>query len=105
MLAPSLYRIKYKFEPFECLIIDECESFFEDLYSGLCRNGNFELGLDALVLLLTSTPKIIFMDGHLKNSSVTIAANFASSLDDIRLVIATYRIERGSLWELPPPLK
>lgn len=104
VLAPSLYRLWYKFKPFDCLIIDECESFFHDLFSGLCRGSNFELGMQVLERLMNSK-KVLFLDGYLKNSSLSVACSFASALEEIRLVISTYKIPRGSLWELPPPLR
>ena len=96
--------MKHEFKPFDLLIIDECESFFEDLFSGLCKGGNFKHGVEVFSLLMKTSTKIVFMDGFMKNSSLSVAASYASSTEDIRLVIATYKIDRGTLWELPPPL-
>ena len=97
--------MQYEFKPYDCIVIDESESFFSDLLSGLCRGSNFELGMRAFEKMMTTSEKVVFLDGFLKNSSLSIACNFASHLDDIRLVIATYKIERGTLQGLPPALK
>ena len=95
----------YKFKEFECLVIDESEAVFADLFSGLCRGANFEFGMEVFEWLMTTSAKVVMLDGFLKNSSLSIACNFATSLDDVRLVIATYKIMRGTIWELPPALK
>ena len=97
VLAPSLYRLKFEFKPFDCLIIDEAESFFADIFSGLCRGSKLELGMDVFELLMQTSGKIIIMDGFLKNSSLSVATNYASSLEEIMLVIANYTVERGTL--------
>ena len=104
VLSPSLYRMKHEFIPFDCLVVDECESVFADIFSGLCRGANFEFGMESFFLLMLTTPKIIFLDGFLKGSSLSVAVSFSSSLNDIRLVIGTYKIDRGTLWELPAPV-
>ena len=95
----------YEFKEFDCIIIDESESFFEDLLSRLCRNANFELGMQVLELLMTTSKKVFMLDGFLKNSLLSVACSFATSTDDVRLVIATYKIQRGTLCEIPPALK
>ena len=87
----------YGFKPYDCIIIDESESFFSDLLSGLCRGSNFKLGMRVFEQMMLTSEKIVFLDGFLKTSSLSIACNFASTLDDIRLVIATYKITRGTL--------
>ena len=97
VLAPSLYRMKHDFEKFHCLIIEECESVLHDIFRRPCRGAKFELILEVFTLLMNTTPKILFMDGFLKNSSLSVATNFAPSLKDIRLLIATYTIDRGTL--------
>ena len=88
--------MKFEFKPYDCLIIDEAESFFEDIFSGLCRGANFEFGVKVFTLLMTTTPKIFFLDGFMKNSALSIAMNYASSVKDVRLVIGDY-INKGTL--------
>ena len=39
VLAPRLYRLQHEFKSFDCLVRDKCESLFEDLITGLCREG------------------------------------------------------------------
>ena len=97
VLAPSLYRMHYNFKEFHLLVIDECESFFTDIFSGLCRGSNFELGMQVLERLIMTSEKVLMLDGFLKNSSLSIACNFATNVQEIRLVIATYKITRGTL--------
>ena len=97
ILAPSLYSMSFEFKPFDCLIVDEAESVFENLYRGLCKDANFELGVNVLGLLMQTSRKILFMDGFLKTSALSVAVNNAFCLDDIRLVIGTYRADRGTL--------
>ena len=46
---------------------------------------------------METSEKVLMLDGFLKNSSLSIACNFATTLQDVRLVIATYRIMRGTL--------
>ena len=96
--------MQHGFKPFDLLIIDECESFFEDFFSGLCQGSNFELAVDVFSLLMRTSSKIVFMEGFMKNSSLSAAASYASSLKEIILVIATYKIDRGTLWDLAPQL-
>ena len=97
VLAPSLYRMKFEFKAYDCLIIDECESFFTDIFSGLCRGANFEAGIEVFSLLMKTSKKILFLDGFLKNSGLSVAAGYAKSLGEIRLIIARYKIVRGTL--------
>ena len=89
--------MKFKFKPYECLIIDEAESVFQDMFSGLIRGTTFEAGIESFRLLMESSHKIFFLDGFLKNSGLSVAINYASSLDEIRLIIAQYKINRGTL--------
>lgn len=97
--------MRCEFHPYDCLIIDESESFLEDIFSGLCRGSNFEVGMDVFRLLMKTSKKIVFLDGFLKNSSLSVATNFAENISDIRLVIGNYSVDRGTLWELPAALK
>ena len=87
----------YEFKEYDCIIIDECESVFEDLLSGLCRNANFELGMQVLERLLKTSKKVLMLDAFLKNSTLSVACEFATSTDDVRIVIASYKIQRGTL--------
>ena len=48
-------------------------------------------------LLMQTFGKILFMDGYLKNSGLSVAANFSDSLNEIRLVIGKYRFDRVTL--------
>lgn len=79
------------------LVIDECEALFTEIFSGLCHGANCELGMQVLEWLVETSEKVLMLDGFLKNSSLTIACNYAASLEDVRLVIATYTIMRGTL--------
>lgn len=97
VLGPSLYRMRCEFQNYDCLVIDEAESFFDDLFSGLCRGSNFELCMDVFKLLMETSKKIVFLDGFLKNSSLSVAIAFAEALSEIRLVIGKYTVDRGSL--------
>ena len=89
--------MKHEFKPFDLLLIDECGSFFEDLFSGLCKGSHFENGIEVFSLLMRTSSKIVFMDGFMKKSSLSIAASYACSIAEIRLVIATYKIDRETL--------
>ena len=97
VLIPSLYRLYYDFIPYDCIIMDESESIFQDFFSGLCKGPHFELMLAVFTKLMTTARKVVLMDGFMKNSSLSICANFCRKLDDIRLIIGTYRINRGTL--------
>ena len=97
LLAPSLYRLDHDFKPYQCLIIDEAESFFSDMFSGLCKGSNFEVMMRVFALLMHTSEKLIVMDGFLKNSALSVCASFTSDLQDIRLIIASYRNFRGTL--------
>ena len=94
---PSLYRLKYDFLAYDCLIVDEAESVLQGMFSGLSKCPHFETMIEIFSILMRTSGKIVFMDGFLKNSSLSICVKFAEKLEDIRLVIATYRIERGTL--------
>ena len=87
------------------MIIDESESVFEDIFSGLSKGPHFEIMIEVFSNLMKTSRKIVLMDGFMKNSSLSICAKFARNLEDIRIIIGTYRIERGTLWELPTPLR
>ena len=89
--------MSFEFKPFDCFIVDEAESVFDDLFSGLCRGAKFELGMNVFGLLMQTSGKILFMDGYLKNSGLSVAAKFSDSLNEIRLVIGKYRFDRGKL--------
>lgn len=97
LIAPSLYRLYVDFKPYDCLIIDEAESFYSDMFSGLCKGSDFEIMMKVFALLMTTSHKIIVMDGFLANSALSVCASFTRDLKDIRLVISTYRIFRGTL--------
>ena len=105
VLAPSLHRLQHDFIPFDLLVIDESEAVFDDIFSGLCKGPNFEIMMQVFMLLMKTTGKIVMLDGYLRNSTLSICANFCENLQDIRLVISTYKIQRGTLQELPPPLR
>ena len=79
MLAPSLYRLKFEFKKYDCLVIDEAESFFGDLFSGLCKGAKFEMCMESFSLLMETSNKIFFLDGFLKNSGLSVALAFSSS--------------------------
>ena len=105
LIAPSLYRLNHDFKPYHCLIIDEAESFFSDMFSGLCKGSDFEIMMKVFASLMNTSQKIIVMDGFLANSALSVCASFTRNLQDIRLVISTYTIFRGTLYELPSPIR
>ena len=105
VLAPSLYRLSYKFQPYDLVIIDESESVFEDLFSGLCTGPKFEHQMEVLMMLIKSSSKILMLDGFLSDCSLSVCCNFAENLDDIRIILGDFRVNRGTLWTVHPGLK
>lgn len=97
VLIPSLHRMSFKFKKYSCLVIDEAESCLQDMFSGLVRGPKFEAGMECFKLLMETSDKILLLDGFLKNSALSVAVNYAQSLDDIRLVLARYKINRGAI--------
>ena len=89
--------MRCEFHAYDCLVVDESESFLEDVFSGLCRGSKFEVGMDVFELLMKTSKKFIFLDGFLKNSTLSVPASFATNISDIRLVIGNYTVDRGSL--------
>ena len=72
VLAPSMYRMRCEFIEYDCLVIDEAESFFEDIFSGLYKGPNFECGMDVFRLLMKTSKKILFLDGFLKTARLVL---------------------------------
>ena len=97
ILAPSIYRLMYQFKPYELLIIDEAESFFEDVFSGLCSGPIFEQMMIVIEKLFKTSQKVVLMDGFLSDSSVSVCCAFANDITEIRLVIGQFRTNRGVL--------
>lgn len=97
VLIPSLHRMSFKFKQYDCLIVDEAESCLQDIFSGLVKGPKFEAGMECLKLLLQTSNKIVLLDGFMKNSGLNFAVNYASSLDEIRLILGTYKINRGAI--------
>ena len=85
--------------------VNESESFLEDVFSGICRGSNFEVGMDVSRLLMKTSKKILFLEGFLKNSTISVAATFAQNISDIRFMVGNYTVNKGTLWELPLALK
>ena len=61
-----MYRMRFEFHAYDCLVVDKSESFLEDVFSGLCRGSKFEVGMDVFELLMKTSKKFIFLDGFLK---------------------------------------
>ena len=60
--------------------------------------------MEILARLINSCGKIVLLDGFMSNCSLSVCANFAENLDQIRLIIGNFKVSRGTLQTLPPAL-